>query len=440
MNDDFLYDLRNDPPAEFATRLKAQLERQTVEAQRKQRAFRWAAIAAMLVSTTALAFVSPTLRQATLTMIVQFRGGESTPPLDPDTQRLIEQKDARAEQRIMPDASFDPGRPPTSSKWSAASGSAASDAAAFATRPDGSTAASPAAPSAGTTIVGGSGGRTQLRMGHMRDLNAAAHRIEAVLENGNTNLEVELTSLAVSPGTCVRGGDAVNLDVWIDDRSVPSASGPCVNGRRFIEVPLAFDAIVMVIHRENTWAHAVSIEDLLELRDRDATDPLLVWSQLRSEWPTLPIVLAGTSLRDSAVGRRFATSVGLSSNSPPSVFVPMKDDRATLAYVESTLGAIGYIDYATWNTVMRERSANPTVVAIAKEKGEPVQPGFATIQARSYPLSRPLWLYVEERRAYRLGPRLSIERLMQASTLEESGLIPVGREEQREATRLLRGF
>src|SRR5688572_18064039 len=130
MNDDFLYELRDNPPAEFATRLKAQLERQAVEMLRKQRAFRWAAIAAMLVGSTALAFVSPAVRQATLTMIVQLRGGEPAAPLDPELQRLIEQKDARASQRIMPEALVDPGQS-AEAEWRAASGRAAPDAAKF---------------------------------------------------------------------------------------------------------------------------------------------------------------------------------------------------------------------------------------------------------------------------------------------------------------------
>lgn len=440
MNDDFLYDLRNNPPSEFATRLKAQLERQTVETQRRQRAFRWASIAAVLVGSTALALVSPTVRQTALTMIVHVRGGESTPPLDSELQRLIEQKDARAEQRIMPQALFEQDRPPSEMEWSAASGRAAPDAATFATRPDSGSVVTPPSAKESTTLVGGRG-PTVLRMGHSPSLTGMAERLASTLERGNPNLDVALTKLSDSPGVCTRGKDGANQDVWIHDRDGP-ASVPCEGGRdRFIRVPFAFDAIVLVVHRENSWARAVTIDDLRKLRDRGPTDPLLVWSQLRSEWPTLPISLAGTSLRDSEVGRRFVTSVGLSTNPLPSIFVSMQDDRATLKYVENTLGAIGYVDYATWDAVLRERSAYPAVVAITGEQGEPILPGVATIQERRYPLSRPLWLYVEEQRSLRPGQwTSSIGPLMRPRTIEESGLIPVGSVEQREASRLLRGF
>lgn len=436
MNDDFLYDLRNNPPAEFATRLKAQLERQTVERQRKQRVFRWAAIAAMLVGSTAIAFVSPTVRQATVAVIVQLRGGEPAAPLDPELQRLIEQKDARASQRIMPDASFDQRQPPADMEWNAASGRAAPDAATFAPRPDSGGAVAPSAASGGTTVVGGARGRIQLRVAHAPSLAASAKRIAATLEDGNANLDVVATSLA----DCARDF-AANQDVWIQDREVAGFNERCAGGRRFIKAPLAYDAIVLIVHRENSWAQTVSIDDLRKLRDRDTTDPLLVWSQLRPEWPTLPISLAGTSLRESEVGRRFAASVGLSANAQPSTFAPMKDDRATLKYVENTLGAIGYIDYATWEAVLRERSASPTIVAIADDKGEPIRPGVESIQQRRYPLSRPLWVYVEDVPLYRRTAMYrTIEQLRHVRTLEDSGLIPLGRDEQHEAAQLLRGY
>lgn len=434
MNDDFLYDLRNNPSAEFATRLKAQLERQTVEAQRRQRAFRWAAIAAMLVGSTAIAFVSPTVRQATLAMIVQLRGGESAAPVDPELRRLIERKDARASQRIMPETAIEQREPPAEMEWSAASGPAARDAATFAPRPErGAVAPSPAS---GGAVVGSTRGRVQLRVAHVPSLAAAAERIAASLESADAGLDVALTSQL----DCVRG-DAANPDVWIQDREVAGFDDRCAGGKRFIKAPLAYDAIVLVVHRENSWAQTVSMEDLRKLRDRSATDPLLMWSQLRSEWPTLPISVAGTSWRDSEVGRRFAAGVGMSANAQPSAFVSMQDDRATLKYVENTLGAIGYIDYATWDAVLRERSALPTVVAIADDKGEPVGPGARSIQERRYPLSRPLWVYLEDVPLYRRTALYrTIEQLRWARTLEESGLIPLGREEQREANELLRGY
>jgi ABC-type phosphate transport system substrate-binding protein len=93
--------------------------------------------------------------------------------------------------------------------------------------------------------------------------------------------------------------------------------------------------------------------------------------------------------------------------------------------------------------VLRERSADPTVVAIANEQGEAIQPSAPSIRARRYPLSRSLWLYANQKRFYpvhRSDAWPAIERILQPRTIEESGLMPLAGDEQREAIRLLRGF
>jgi phosphate transport system substrate-binding protein len=435
MNDDFLYELRNNPPAEFATRLKAQLERQTVEMLRKQRAFRWAAIAAMLVGSTALAFVSPALRQATLTMIVQLRGGEPAAPLDPELQRLIEQKDARASQRIMPEALVDPGQSPAEAEWRAASGRAAPDAAKFATRPDAGSAVAPPAASGGT-VVGGARGRSTLRLGHSPSLTAAAQRIASNLENKNPNLDVVLSPVAGGTSTCVRSYPP-DVDAWIGDNRATQSSNSCRGGKRFIEVPFAYDAVVLMTHRENTWAKTLSLDDLRRLNERDPSNPLLMWSQVRSEWPTLPITLVGTSPQASEVGKRFAGAVRL--NAIPSTFVSTQDDRATSKYVFATLGALGYIDFATFDAELRD-FAPYMIASIVNDKGEAVAPDTASIREGRYPLSRPLWLYVDENRLARGDVWVAIDRLMNAGSLDGSGLIALGADAHREATYTLRRF
>lgn len=431
MNDDFLYDLRNNPPSEFATRLKAQLERQTVEAQRRQRAFRWGAIAAMFVGSTALALVSPTVRQATLTLVMQVRGGEAPAPIDPELQRLIDQKDARATQRIMPDASFEQRQLPPEGEWSAASGRALPDGAAFATRPGGGSAAAPSAASGGATVVGGANARVTLRLGHAPSLTVAAKRIASNLESKNPNLDVVLSSVAPA---CAGYPD---VDAWIGDSRAITTKESCRNGNRFIEVPFAYDAVVLMTHRENTWARTLSLDDLQRLNERDPSNPLLMWSQVRSEWPTLPVTLVGTSPQTSEVGKRFASAVRL--NAIPSTFVVTQDDRATSKYVFATLGALGYIDFGEFDAELRH-FAPFMIASIVNDKGEAVAPDEVSIREGRYPLSRSLWLYVDANRLGRSEMWLAINRLMNAESLDGSGLIALGADAHREAIQMLRRF
>lgn len=62
-------------------------------------------------------------------------------------------------------------------------------------------------------------------------------------------------------------------------------------GIRFIEVPLAFDALSVVVHPSNTWAKAMSTQQLSLLWNRNAQGRINRWNQVNPTWPNRPIKL-----------------------------------------------------------------------------------------------------------------------------------------------------
>lgn len=79
MNDEFLYRLRKQPPADFAVRLKAKLDRRRpLEAPRK-RGVSFFAVMALLLGGSAFAWVSPAIRTTVIGFFAQLRA-EETPP------------------------------------------------------------------------------------------------------------------------------------------------------------------------------------------------------------------------------------------------------------------------------------------------------------------------------------------------------------------------
>jgi phosphate transport system substrate-binding protein len=64
-------------------------------------------------------------------------------------------------------------------------------------------------------------------------------------------------------------------------------------GIAFIELPVAFDAITVVVHPQNDGVKSLSVADLRKIWEPAAQAKLLRWNQVRPEWPDVPLMLFG---------------------------------------------------------------------------------------------------------------------------------------------------
>lgn len=64
-------------------------------------------------------------------------------------------------------------------------------------------------------------------------------------------------------------------------------------GVTFSELPLAFDAISVVVPRGNTWLKSLSLPQLRTLWSRAAQGRVSRWNQVDPAWPNRPIRLCG---------------------------------------------------------------------------------------------------------------------------------------------------
>ena len=61
----------------------------------------------------------------------------------------------------------------------------------------------------------------------------------------------------------------------------------------FIELPVAYDGLTVIINPSNTWAEAMTVRELKALWEPAATQKITKWSELRAGWPDEPITLFG---------------------------------------------------------------------------------------------------------------------------------------------------
>src|SRR5687768_8096160 len=64
-------------------------------------------------------------------------------------------------------------------------------------------------------------------------------------------------------------------------------------GIEFIELPLAYDGLSVVVNPKNTWAASMTVAELKRLWQPEAQGRLTRWNQIRQGWPDREIHLFG---------------------------------------------------------------------------------------------------------------------------------------------------
>lgn len=192
------------------------------------------------------------------------------------------------------------------------------------------------------------------------------------------------------------------------------------NKMDYIELPVAFDGLTVVINAGNDFVDKLTVEELKKIWQPGSTVKL--WSDVRPGWPKKEIRLYGPGT-DSGTFDYFTEAVmGKSGASRPD-YTASEDDNVLVQGVSGDRYALGYFGYAYFV----ENRGKLKAVAIAGSKG-PVLPSESTINNGTYqPLSRPLFIYIRKSAAERPEVREFVTfYLKNASKLaKEVGYVPL---------------
>ena len=163
-------------------------------------------------------------------------------------------------------------------------------------------------------------------------------------------------------------------------------------GIRFYEMPLAYDALTVVVNPQNTFVSKLSVAELRKLWEPGAQGRINTWKDLNPAWPAQKIKLYAPGA-DSGTFESF-TEVVVGTPRSSRSDVSTAEDHAVLAQrIAEDKDALGYLglDYYI------ENQTKLKAVAISDGK-DAVLPTVDNIRNGSYqPLSRPLFLYVSEK-------------------------------------------
>ncbi len=170
----------------------------------------------------------------------------------------------------------------------------------------------------------------------------------------------------------------------------------------YVEFKVAIDGLTVVVHPDNDFAACLSFSQLKKLFDTGST--VSKWNELDPSFPDEEITLFSPGA-DSGTFDYFTEVVnGKADQSRNDSRVTFSEDDNTLVQgVENNKNALGYFGYAYFG----EAKDKLTAVNIKKDQngtGTPVtgtascvEPTDATINDNSYPLSRPLFIYVAKK-------------------------------------------
>ncbi len=163
------------------------------------------------------------------------------------------------------------------------------------------------------------------------------------------------------------------------------------NGVEFIELPIAYDGLAVVIHPSNKWAETITVAELKTLWEPKAQAKITKWNQVRSEWPNKKIKLFGPGV-DSGTFDYFTEAIVGKAQASRGDFTSSEDDNVLVLGVAADKYALGFFGLAYY----QENRDKLKVVGIDNGSAT-VKPSPKTVENGSYtPLSRPLFIYVRK--------------------------------------------
>jgi phosphate transport system substrate-binding protein len=157
------------------------------------------------------------------------------------------------------------------------------------------------------------------------------------------------------------------------------------NGVEYIEIPVAYDGISVVVNKQNDWATDVTSDELKMMWEPAAEGKITQWSQVRSDWPDRELSLYGPGTESGTYEFFNEVIVGNEEEVNRSDYEASEDDNVLVQGVSGDENALGYFGFSYYEN-------NRDKLKVLAVDG--VKPAEDSIRSGEYLLSRPLFIYV----------------------------------------------
>ncbi len=162
-------------------------------------------------------------------------------------------------------------------------------------------------------------------------------------------------------------------------------------GVRYIELPVAFDALTIAVNSQNTWAQDITVAELQKVWEPAAQGKITNWKQIRASYPDRPLKLYGAG-QDSGTFDYFNEVVNGDADASRTDYTASEDDSELVAGVSKDPNALGYFGFSYFEDTQDQLKA----LAVDYGKGQgAVAPSRAAVEKATYrPFARPLFIYI----------------------------------------------
>jgi phosphate transport system substrate-binding protein len=160
-----------------------------------------------------------------------------------------------------------------------------------------------------------------------------------------------------------------------------------VNGIEFIELPVAFDGLSILVSTDNNFVECLTTDELNKIWDRGST--VDNWSEVRDGFPDQKLRLYGPDT-SSGTFDYFTKAINGQAQVSRADYTASADDNVLVQGIAGDKNSLGYFGYAYYV----ENKDKLKIVGVDSGDGC-TRPTTQTINDGSYaPLARPLFLYI----------------------------------------------
>ncbi len=195
------------------------------------------------------------------------------------------------------------------------------------------------------------------------------------------------------------------------------------NNINYIELPVAFDGLAVVVNPANDWAECFAVNELVKAWEPGSQ--VNNWNQIRDGFPDRELRLYGAGT-DSGTYDYFTAAIMGEEGASRSDFTASEDDNVLVQGVAGDVGAMGFLPYAYYAENMDK------LKLVGIDDGNPdngdgcVQPSDETVRNATYqPLARPEFIYVNAESLDRPAVRAFVDYYLQnaAELAKEVGYV-----------------
>lgn len=219
---------------------------------------------------------------------------------------------------------------------------------------------------------------------------------EAVAEE----FQRENSSINVTVGVSGTGGGfkkflANEVDVVNASRPIKSSELEFtqMSNIAFVELPIAYDALSIVVNKKNTWVDHLTVAELKKIWTPESQGKVMKWSDVRPGFPDKPLKLFGPGT-DSGTFDYFTEVINGKEDASRGDYTSSEDDNVIVKGVEGDEGALGYFGVAFYEANKTRLKVVPIDDGRDDNGVGPQLPTAENVLKASYsPLARPLFIY-----------------------------------------------